>query len=119
MPSEEREASVGTAASSEAAAAGQAGAAAGQAAASRSPPAWYQAQAPVVAHPHTQVPARDAIRKKIVEFSAAVAAGGSEAAAAALSEAELADGGALDSLLSRWGGGVIWLRFRCRVAWAA
>ncbi|PRW44412.1 phospholipase A-2-activating [Chlorella sorokiniana] len=50
---------------------------------------------------YDQVPARDAIRKKIAEFSAAVAASGGDAAAAALSNAELADGGALDALLSR------------------
>lgn len=50
-----------------------------------------------------QVPARDAIRKKIAEFSAAVAGSGGEAASAALSEAEMADGGALDALLTRWG----------------
>lgn len=50
-----------------------------------------------------QVPGREAIRKKIAELSAAVSAGGDEGAAAALSEAELADGGALDDLLSRQG----------------
>ncbi|KAL4428166.1 hypothetical protein ABPG75_002255 [Micractinium tetrahymenae] len=50
---------------------------------------------------YDQVPGREAIRKKIAELSAAVAAGGGEGAAAALSEAELADGGALNGLLSR------------------
>ncbi|KAL4433027.1 hypothetical protein ABPG77_006454 [Micractinium sp. CCAP 211/92] len=50
---------------------------------------------------YDQVPGREAIRKKIAELSAAVSAGGDEGAAAALSEAELADGGALDDLLSR------------------
>ena len=46
-----------------------------------------------------QVPGREAIRKKIAELSTAVAAEGGEAAAAALSEADLAEGGPLDSLL--------------------
>eukprot|EP00887_Chlorella_sp_A99_P006848 scaffold2.g6848.t1 len=44
---------------------------------------------------YDQVPSRDAIRKKIVEFSEAVAAGGG----AALGEGQLAAGGALDGLL--------------------
>lgn len=47
------------------------------------------------------MPGRDAIRRKIAELSGAVAAGGGDAAAAALDAAELAEGGALDGLLSR------------------
>lgn len=53
----------------------------------------------------SQVPGREAIRKKIAELSAAVAAGGGEGAASALSEAELAASGALDGLLTRRVGG--------------
>lgn len=47
------------------------------------------------------MPGRDAIRRKIVELSGAVAAGGGDAAAAALAEPELAEGGPLDGLLAR------------------
>lgn len=47
------------------------------------------------------MPGQEAIRKKVAELSAAVAAGGSDAAASALSEAELAVGGPLDGLVTR------------------
>ena len=55
---------------------------------------------------YNQVPSREAIRRKVLEFSAALAAAAAAGAAGGLTEAEAAEGGPLDGLLDRVAGGV-------------